>query len=521
VKNKKLQQGFQQLRLILGDQLNENHSWFTKPEASVCYVLMEIRPEATYVTHHIQKIVGCFLAMRAFHARLKEKGHHTIYLTLDDPNNLHSFEANCLNIMQEQHIETLAYLQPDEWRVDKLLQKMAEKIPGKVQVADTEHFLTARLELQKFFAGKKTYLMESFYRHIRRRYQILMEPDKVTPVTGQWNYDHENRKKLPEKTPIPPEYASQQEAGKIVEMLIKCRVATIGNLNPSTFDWPVTRQESLNLLHHFIQHRLANFGDFQDALTTRHHLLFHSRLSFSLNIKLINPLEVAEAAVGAWRENPNAVPFASLEGFVRQIIGWREYMRGVYWAKMPEYANLNFFEHRNPLPSWYWNGNTHMNCMSHTIRQSLEMAYAHHIQRLMVTGNFALLLGVDPDYLDEWYLGIYMDAFDWVEITNTRGMSQFADGGIVGTKPYTSTANYIHKMGDYCQKCPYDRTKRYGENACPFNSLYWHFYDRNRDKLEKNPRIGMVYNLWQKTDPDEKVKIIRQATYYQSIADKL
>jgi deoxyribodipyrimidine photolyase-related protein len=256
-------------------------------------------------------------------------------------------------------------------------------------------------------------------------------------------------------------------------------------------------------------------------MTTRDELLFHSRLSFGLNVKLISPLEVVRYCVDYWEKHQEAIDISQIEGFVRQIIGWREYMRGVYWAHMPEYADLNFFDHQAKLPSWFWTGDTQMKCLQHAIGQSLEGAYAHHIQRLMVTGNFALLLGVHPDEVDAWYLGIYMDAVEWVEITNTRGMSQFADGGIVGTKPYVASANYMHKMGDYCSQCAYDRKKKVGEGACPFNSLYWDFYDRHEDKLARNPRIGMMYRVWAKRDPEEKAAILEQADYYKKHIEEL
>ena len=260
----------------------------------------------------------------------------------------------------------------------------------------------------------------------------------------------------------------------------------------------------------FIDFRLPWFGTFQDALTDADDFMFHSKLSFALNTKMLHPLEVIRAVEKAYFEDSEKISLNQAEGFIRQILGWREYMRGIYWLKMPEYANLNFFNHERKLPDWFWTGETKMNCMSKAIGQSLRHAYAHHIQRLMVTGNFALLAGIHPDEVDSWYLGIYIDAIEWVEITNTRGMSQFADGGIVGTKPYVSSANYFDKMGNYCQSCYYDKKEKTGEKACPFNSLYWHFYERHRDKLEKNPRIGMMYRTWDKMDKEKKQEILEK-----------
>jgi deoxyribodipyrimidine photolyase-related protein len=388
-------------------------------------------------------------------------------------------------------------------------------------VVDTEHFLSKRTTVAELFAGKKQFLMETFYRKIRKQYNLLMEDNGTDPLTGRWNYDQENRKKLPKQIDLPEPLHFSKEVSDIVKMLNRKEVKTIGDIQEDDFQWPVTREECLAILDHFLHHSLRNFGLYQDALTDRHYLLFHSKLSFGLNIKLLHPLEVVQKSIAYWEAHQEEINIAQIEGFVRQIIGWREYMRGIYWAKMPEFSELNYFEHEAALPDFYWTGETKMACMKQAIGQSLEHAYAHHIQRLMVTGNFALLLGVHPDAVDEWYLGIYMDAIQWVEITNTRGMSQYADGGVVGTKPYVSSANYIHKMSDHCKQCHYSHTKKYGEGACPFNSLYWDFYDRHRDKLSRNPRVGMMYRVWDKMDGEEKVKILEQAAAYKANASEL
>jgi deoxyribodipyrimidine photolyase-related protein len=287
-------------------------------------------------------------------------------------------------------------------------------------------------------------------------------------------------------------------------------VPHFGKIEPEAFTWPVNRDESLELLNFFLDNLLYNFGTYQDAMDTRYWNVFHSRISFSLNTKMVSPKEVVDLTVGHWRSNPE-IGINQVEGFIRQIIGWREYMRGIYWAHMPGFAEMNFFKNDRKLPQFYWTGRTKMNCLKQSITQSLEKAYAHHIQRLMVTGNFALLAGVDPDEIDRWYLGIYMDAIEWVEITNTRGMSQFADGGITATKPYVSSANYIKKMSNYCDTCHYDHKLRAGKGACPFNSLYWSFMERNRDKLAKNPRIGMIYRSWDRMKAQDREAILRQA----------
>jgi deoxyribodipyrimidine photolyase-related protein len=288
----------------------------------------------------------------------------------------------------------------------------------------------------------------------------------------------------------------------------------MGRIDEDNFIWPVSREESLELLEFFEKQCLPDFGDFQDAMKTDEWSVYHSRLSFSMNSKMLHPLEVIRAVEDAWARTEKKYPLSAAEGFIRQILGWREFMRGVYWAKMPAYARKNHFRHERELPSWFWTGKTKMNCLSQAINQSLDYAYAHHIQRLMVTGNFALLAGVHPDDVDRWYLGIYIDAVQWVEITNTRGMSQFADGGLLATKPYVSSANYMHKMSHYCTDCHYNYKAKTGDQACPFNSLYWHFYDRNRHRLKNNPRVGMMYRVWDKMGQEQKQAILKQARGY-------
>ena len=418
-------------------------------------------------------------------------------------------------MIKKHGIERFEYLLPDEYRLDKQLSGFCNQLSISSQAVDTEHFLTGRYELADFFEGNKTYVMERFYRDMRTRHNILME-DPEEPVSGRWNYDEENRKKIPAKVSIPPidnyEYPFWKEVHSLLE---NAKVETIGSISKETFTWPVTREQALNALTHFIDQRLWAFGKYQDAMTVRDPFLFHSRLSFALNVKLLHPLEVVKAVEKAWEESED-VDLAQAEGFIRQVMGWREYMRGVYWAKMPEYSELNYFGHEEKLPNFYWTGNTRMRCLSASIDQSLEYAYAHHIQRLMVTGAFALLWGVHPDEVDQWYLGIYIDAIEWVEITNTRGMSQFADGGIVGTKPYAGSANYIHKMGDYCKNCEYDRKKRHGENACPFNSLYWDFFMRHENKLRKNARISMMYRHVDKMEEEERKAIRERADWLRA-----
>jgi deoxyribodipyrimidine photolyase-related protein len=507
------------LRLIIGDQLNPQHSWFDTVDDAVTYVMMEVRSETDYALHHIQKIVGFFAAMRNFAEELQAHGHQVVYLNLNDANNLGSFEVNLEAMLQRGGYTHFEYQLPDEYRVDQLLKAFVTRLKIEVQVFDTEHFYTTREELGLFFSGKKTLVMESFYRSMRKKHQVLTDGDQ--PLNGQWNFDAENRKKLPKGHIAIPPLLFNTDVSEILDEIHQTDIKFIGSIEPGSFIWPISRSQSLELLEFFVTWCLPCFGSYQDAMSPGQWSLYHSRLSFSLNTKMISPVEVVDRAIRAWRENPDQIAYHQLEGFVRQIIGWREYMRGVYWLKMPGYASLNFFEHQAKLPSWFWTGKTRMNCLKDAIHQSLQTAYAHHIQRLMITGNFALLAGVDPDQLDGWYLGIYIDALDWVEITNTRGMSQFADGGIVGTKPYVSSAAYIDKMSHYCGSCHYNKALKVGEKACPFNSLYWNFYDRHAPKLAKNPRIGMAYTVWGKMKPEDKAAILQQAEYYLKHIDEL
>ena len=507
------------LRLVLGDQLNINHSWFSVVDDTITYVVMEIRTETDYATHHIQKVVGFFAAMRSFAFELIAKNHQVIYIKLNDEDNLQSFQSNIRQIVLQNKFTHFEYQWPDEYRLDQQLKNICQSIGIPSSAVDSEHFFTTRDELGHFFNGKKTFLLESFYRALRRKHGVLMEGDQ--PLSGKWNYDGENRRKLPKNhKPIAP-LVFKNDVSSIFQEIKSTDINTIGTIDPINFFWPISRAQSLQLLDFFVTECLPLFGSYQDAMSPNEWSLYHSRLSFSMNLKLISPQEVIDKAIKEWRKIPNKIEFNQLEGFVRQIIGWREYMRGIYWAKMPEYANMNFFNNQKKLPVWFWTGKTKMNCLRDTINQSLEYAYAHHIQRLMITGNFALLAGTHPDAVDSWYLGIYIDAIEWVEITNTRGMSQFADGGIVGTKPYVSSASYIDKMSDYCGNCFYNKGLKTGEKSCPFNSLYWNFFDKNEDKLAKNPRIGMMYNVWRKMQPEARAEILAQANYYLENVNEL
>lgn len=494
------------LKLILGDQLNLQHSWFKEVDSSEVFVLMEMRQETDYALHHIQKVVAFFGAMRNFSEVLKQAGHQVHYLALDDKANRQQLEANLNFLIEKFNADGFAYMEPDEYRLDQQLKEYVLGLNIPSEVVGTEHFMTSRSELTEFFEGKKQLILEFFYRRMRKKFDLLMQLDQ--PEGGQWNFDKNNRKKWKGTPSIPePFYPKANDLEALKEMIENAGIKTIGSFDKNQFLYPLSRTQALEQLDYFCRYLLVHFGDYQDALHTDEVNLFHSRISFALNAKIIHPLEVVQTVITYYREHSDDIELSQVEGFVRQIIGWREYMRGIYWKEMPAYASMNALENTNPLPEFYWTGKTKMNCLHQSITNSLDNAYAHHIQRLMITGNFALLAQIHPDKVDEWYLGIYADAIQWVQITNTRGMSQWADGGIVATKPYVSAAAYIHKMSNYCDSCQYDKKKRVGEDACPFNSLYWNFLDDKKQFFAKNNRMAMMLRLLEKIPAEDLVQI--------------
>jgi deoxyribodipyrimidine photolyase-related protein len=497
------------LRLVLGDQLNPGHTWFQVVDPDVCYLLMEVLQETDRVAQHIQKICGFFAAMRSFARDLEAKGHQVLYIALDDPVNLQTFAANIQTIVRRKGVTRFEYLEPDDYHLDRELKDLGRSLDIPASCLDTEHFLTAREEVKDFFAGKKQYRMESFYRAMRRKHSILMTDGK--PVGGRWNFDRDNRRPYDGSAALPDPLCFDNDVSEIVSMLNRLQVSTFGKVNPRSFIWPVSPSQARDLLEMFVDTLLPGFGTYEDAMTLQSWSLFHSRLSFALNTKMLHPLEVIQTALRAWERDPARTGLNNLEGFVRQVMGWREFVRGVYWAEMPGYQDLNFFGHQADLPDFYWTGETRMRCLRECIGQSLEKAYAHHIQRLMITGNFALLAGVHPDQVDAWYLGIYIDALEWVEMPNTRGMSQFADGGLLGSKPYAASANYISRMSDYCARCSFDPKARVGDQGCPFNALYWDFVSRHLELLRRIPRMGVILKAWDRLTSGDKKAILTRA----------
>jgi deoxyribodipyrimidine photolyase-related protein len=493
------------LRLFLGDQLNHNHSWFQQTDENVIYLMAEMRQETDYVKHHIQKVVAFFLSMRNFALYLKKNNHQVVYFEIDDANNPQHLEALIQQTIEHYSIQKFEYQLPDEFRLDKQLKQICQNLSVTTEVFDTEHFYTTRTELAEFFEEKKLLLMENFYRMMRKKHDILMVG--ANPVGNQWNFDHDNRKKYKGEVPIPKVKIFPKNVEKVIHQLEKMEVKTFGSIDAEKFNWPTSREECLEQLHYFCLHLLKHFGDYEDAMHTEEKFLFHSRLSFAMNSKMLSPKEVIEQVVQYYHQNENQITLSQVEGFVRQILGWREYVRGIYWKEMPNYGQMNALENQNKLPDFYWTGKTKMNCMQKGISQSLEEAYAHHIQRLMIIGNFSLLTQIHPDEVDAWYLGVYIDAIEWVEMPNTRGMSQYADGGILATKPYVSSGSYINKMSNYCGRCHYNVKDKLGEKACPFNSLYWNFLDDKKEHFKNNQRMAMMLNLLNKIPAEELFQI--------------
>ncbi len=482
--------GARTLRLILGDQLDPQHSWFRAVDPEVVYVLMEVRQETDYVLHHAQKILAIFAAMRDFSRQLRAAGHRVCHVALDDPDNRQSLTANLEQLALRYRVASVQWQCADEWRVQQQLRAWATHQAFATEEVDSEHFLTSRSAVAAHFGARGRWLMESFYRDMRRRHRVLLD-DRGMPQGGRWNYDLDNRQPWRGTPAAPADWRPRHDHAQLWAMLQRCGVASFGDPAETALRWPLNRREALDCLEAFVSRALPDFGRYEDAMSSRSERLFHSLLSFALNLKMLRPLEVVRRAEAAYLQGH--APLAAVEGFVRQILGWREYIRGVYWARMPHYAGYNALGHALPLPRWFWTGEVGMRCLQLAITQSLRTAHAHHIQRLMVIGNFALLAGVDPQALHRWYLGIYIDAFEWVELPNTLGMSQWADGGLVATKPYVSSAAYLQRMSDSCSGCRYDPKRKVGDDACPFNSLYWDFFARHAGHFEQQPRLRMVY----------------------------
>lgn len=496
------------LRLILGDQLSLSMSSLEDYDKNSDFVFMcEIWDETQYVKHHKKKIAFIFSAMRHFAKNLQEHNFRVIYSTLDHPKNTGSFKSEIQRIIDDKKVERIIVTQPGEYRVLKDISSWENHFNIPVEIRDDSRFLCSIEAFKQWSKGKKQLRMEYFYREMRKKYGILM--DGSEPIGGKWNYDGDNRKFPKTHLSIPAPYSAPlDKITRDVMKLVSERFNDhFGELEP--FCFAVTREQALHALDKFIAERLVNFGDYQDAMIEEEPWMYHSHISFYLNIGLLTPLECVSAAESAYHQKQ--APLNAVEGFIRQIIGWREYIRGVYWLNMPSYAEHNFFDAQRPLPEFYWSAETKMNCLRQCVTETKANAYAHHIQRLMVLGNFALLAGISPAEVNEWFLIVYADAFEWVELPNVTGMILFADGGYLASKPYAAGGSYIKRMSNYCERCEYKVTKKNGEDACPFNYLYWDFLVRNREKLSSNHRVGMMYKTYDRMSEEKKKEITTDA----------
>ena len=488
------------LVLILGDQLSDGIAALREADRERDTVVMaEVMDEAAYVPHHPKKIAFLFAAMRKFAARLEGQGWRVCYTRLDDPDNAGSIPGELLRRAEETGAAEVLATEPGEFRLIAAL----EDCPVPVHLFPDDRFLCSHAEFDQWAEGRKELRMEWFYREMRRKTGLLMEGDK--PAGGKWNYDHDNRKPAPGEIAFdgPLRFAPDAVTEEVLALVEGRFPDNFGTLRP--FWFATDRDGARTALDHFIAHALPRFGDFQDAMLDGNRFLYHAVISMYLNAGLLGWQEICEAAADAYTAGD--APLNAVEGFIRQIIGWREYMRGIYFREGPDYTRRNALDHQRALPDFYWTARTDMRCMARAIEQTRDEAYAHHIQRLMVTGNFALLAGIDPHQVHEWYLAVYADAYEWVEAPNVIGMSQFADGGIVGSKPYVSGGNYINRMSDYCKGCAYEIGEKTGDKACPFNYLYWAFLHRHRDRFGKNPRMAQMYRTWMRMSDDK-----RQAT---------
>ncbi len=505
------------LRLILGDQLSHNISSLQDCALDHDVVLIcEVRAEATYVKHHKKKIAFAFSAMRHFADELGQQGYRVDYVKLGDADNTGSFKGEVERAVERHNPDIIIVTFPGEYRVLEDIQSWRKAFDVEVEIRPDDRFLCTPEEFRAWADGRKQLRMEFFYRDMRRKHDILMREGE--PEGGKWNYDVENRKPPKTGLELPRTYKAKVDpvTREVLELVAEQFCDHFGDLEP--FHFAVTRAQALYALGKFVGERLARFGDYQDAMVEGEPWMYHSHLSFYLNCGLLDPLEIVRKTEQAYYDG--LAPLNAVEGFIRQIIGWREYVRGIYWLKMPQYANENFLKAKRKLPRLFWSGETHMNCLRQCVKETRENAYAHHIQRLMVLGNFALLAGVDPKQVNEWYLIVYADAYEWVEMPNVTGMILFADGGVVGSKPYAAGGNYINKMSNYCEHCFYSVSKKNGPDACPFNYLYWDFLIRNKDKLRSNPRLSLVYASVSKMSKDETRTTQEDARRFIEALDK-
>jgi deoxyribodipyrimidine photolyase-related protein len=501
--------------LVLGDQLTRQVGPLSKAKPKDTSVLMiESLGLANALPHHKQKLILFFSAMRHFADELREDGFHVVYKM-----NEKSFESGLSNYLQKYKVVTLTLMEPNDHGYVERLESVCKKHGSSLEVVENDLWLTDKTMFEAWANNRKELRMEYFYREVRKRYGYLLD-DRGEPEGGQWNFDKDNREKPPSSHEFPEVegFAPDDITREVIDYIDKTFLNHFGQAKP--FCWAVTREEALKALHDFCKHRLKNFGRFEDAMITGQYALYHSLLSPAINMGLLHPKEVVETALEYYHNKKNQIPLNSIEGFVRQIIGWREFMKRVYDYKMPEFKQENRLEANTPLPDFYWTANTKMNCLHQCLKQLHETGHTHHIQRLMVLGNFAQLVGVNPQELTDWFTACYVDALEWVMIPNVIGMSQYADLGSFTSKPYGSSGNYINKMSDYCKGCHYSVKEKIGEKSCPFNSLYWDFINRHYQGFSNNQRMGVITANWKNQKQADKKKILERAREVQELLSK-
>lgn len=490
------------LVIVLGDQLDLEASAFEGFDPAQDQVWMaEVAEESTHVWSSQPRIALFLSAMRHFAAALRARAWPLHYRRLDEgPEPASLAEALCA-ALKDLRPQRLLMTAPGDWRVLQSLRALAADAGLELELREDRHFFSTVREFSAHARARKSLRLEFFYRELRQRHRVLMDGNR--PVGGRWNLDVDNRQSFgpagPGQLPAPPRVEPDATTREVLALVARRFADHPGSL--AAFAWPVNREQALAALQRFVEERLPLFGPYEDALWPGQPWLYHSQLSAALNLKLLGAREVVQAAEDAYRAGK--VPLQSAEGFIRQILGWREYVRGLYWTQMPGYLERNALGAEEDLPAWYWNGDTQMACLREVLRQTLALGYAHHIQRLMVVGLFALLLGVQPKQLHAWFLAVYVDAVEWVELPNTLGMAQYADGGLMASKPYVATGKYIERMGGPCKTCRYDPAQRLGERACPYTTLYWDFLMRHGNSLAGNSRMAMqLRNLQRLPDPD-------------------
>ncbi|CAA9492998.1 MAG: Deoxyribodipyrimidine photolyase [uncultured Sphingomonadaceae bacterium] len=501
---------------ILGDQLSLNLSSLRDADRDGSVLLMaEVADETTYVRHHRRKLAYILSAMRHHAEALCARGWAVEYVRLDDPDNSGSFTGEIARACARHDVERIVVTEAGEWRVQGMLEAWETLFGVSVEIRSDTRFIASHAEFEEWAEGRGDLVMEYFYREQRVKTGLLMDGSR--PEGGRWNYDKENRKPAEADLfmPQPPKYPADAITRGVIAMVEARFPGLIGSLDD--WDLAVTREDALHSQAAFLDTALCGFGDYQDAMVTGAHRMWHGHLSPYINSGLLDPLALCREVDRRYQEG--RAPLNCAEGYVRQIIGWREYMRGVYWLAGPDYIDRNFFGNTRRLPRFYWTADTEMNCLHQALGQTWRYAYAHHIQRLMVTGNFALLIGADPKAVHDWYMEVYLDAYEWVTLPNTLGMSQYGDGGLIGTKPYAASGAYINRMSDYCGRCVYDPTERVGEDACPFNALYWDFLDRNRDRLGGNARLRNQYRTWDRFGDGTKAETRAQAAGFLARLD--